>query len=104
MSWDKGVKYTHKKEELLQDFEAAIKQLSDILPRYHPDAGMAALAYMVACVHVTPTKTHFDRMVKFYVGKVKQDILGEEFADAVARGDTEDTITHLQTMLDKVKK
>jgi hypothetical protein len=77
MSWDKGAKYD-KKDELLQDFEAAVKRLSDDLTRYHPDAGMAALAYMVACVYVTPTKTHFDKMVKFYVGKINKDILGEQ--------------------------
>jgi hypothetical protein len=103
MGWDKGVKYD-KKDELLQDFEAAVKRLSDDIIRYHPDAGMAALAYMVACVYVTPTKVRFDKMVKFYVGKINKDILGEKLNEAMARGDTDSIIAHLQAQLRKARK
>jgi len=75
MGWEKG-KHTLK-DELLADFEAAVPQLSDVMTRYPPQAGIAALAYLVACVQIAHPKKDFDRMVNFYAGKIKSDVLDE---------------------------
>jgi hypothetical protein len=104
MSWNKGAQY-NAKDEMAQDFKAATKQLTDVLTRYPQAAGMAALAYLVACIYATMSnKVIFDKMVKFYAGKIKTELLGEGIAEAIERGDTDSVIAQLQAELRKRKK
>jgi hypothetical protein len=104
MSWNKGAQYDAN-DEMAQDFRAAVKQLTDVLTRYPQSAGMAAVAYLVACIYVTVSnKVIFDELVKVYAGKIKRDVLGEGISEAIERGDTDSVIAHLQAQLRKSGK
>ena len=73
MSWNKGKH--HEKEVIEEEFTACVKGLSDVITTFEPKAGVAALGYMVACVQITMPKKNFDRIVEFYVSRIKTDIL-----------------------------
>jgi hypothetical protein len=75
MSWDKGT--VHEKDVIVADFQACVKAMTDVLVSFDAKAGTAALGYMVACVLITMPKKSFDKVVEFYVGKIKTDILDE---------------------------
>src|SRR3954469_13108895 len=75
MSWNKGS--VHEKDVRVADFQAATKDLTDALVRHPPEAGLAALAYMVACTLIVNPKKDFDKAVDFYVGKIKIEVLDE---------------------------
>jgi len=73
MSWDKGT--VHEKDALWSDFQSCVAAMTDVLTRYDPKAGTAALGYMIACLQISMPKKDFDEVVAFYVGKIKVDIL-----------------------------
>ena len=103
MSWDKGDK--NEKDVRSAEFLAAINAISGELMRFEPGAGIAAIAYMVALTRVLKPTIPFDKMIKHYEGKIREqmgdaiDIIRQLHKEAKTPKDTEELIELAQAFL-----